>query len=263
MRYAITALTLFLLLNQIFSQSKYKETTVTNGGTIRGTVRLDGDASIMEKMTITKDSKLCGSVKYSPRLIIGRNHGVANAIVYIDGVTEGKKMSSQMFTLYQKNCEYSPHVLIVPLGAQLEIVNSDPILHNVHAYDASTDGKTMFNIAQPIRGQRTLVKQKQLNTPGLISAICDAGHPWMSASIMVAAHPYYTVTDKNGNFILDNIPPGSYTIRLWHEGVKIIAKEMENGKVKKYHYEEQYESQKELTVSAKGEVVADFVLKVR
>jgi len=234
-----------------------------NGGTIRGTVYLDDKASSIEKMICTKDTKHCGTAKASPRLKVGKNNGVADAIVYLDKVPEGKRMPAESLTLNQKSCEYIPHVVVVPLGSQLEIVNSDPILHNVHAYDTTPDRKTMFNIAQPIRGQRTTIKQTKLNTPGIITATCDAGHPWMSATVMVADHPYYAVTDKNGNFVLENIPPGSYTLHMWHEGVAVTDKEMENGKVKKYYYEEPYESQKDVTVAANGDVAVGFEVKLR
>jgi hypothetical protein len=247
------------------AQTPYTEIEIANGGTLRGSVVYQpaGGAAV-EKLMCTKDVKLCGKMKASPRLCLGKSNGVANSIVYLEGITQGKKFDrSARATLTQEHCEYSPHCVVIPLGSQLEIVNGDPILHNVHAYDEQTHTRSIFNIAQPIRGQHTVVKQTQLNKPGLISASCDAGHPWMSAYIMVAEHPYYTVTDREGRFMLENIPPGTYQVKVWHEGVASSRSEIENGKVKKYIFEEPYEMKKTVDVPSAGSVDVNFDLVLR
>ena len=250
--------------NLLLAQPSYKEVDVKDGGTIRGTVRLSGDVPKVEKMEISKDNKQCGRAKPSPRLQVGKNNGVRYAIVSIEGLLEGKKMvSNTKLTLDQRKCVYEPHVMILPLGTLLEITNSDPILHNVHAYQAGATVRSVFNIAQPIKGQRTSIKPTLLNKLGLVLTTCDAGHPWMSGYIMVADHPYYAVTDENGSFLLDHVPPGIYKLKMWHEGVAITEKEMEKDKVKKYHYEEPYEMMKEVTVPPSGNVTVDFELVLR
>jgi hypothetical protein len=190
---------------------------------------------------------------------------VQDAIVWLEGITEGKKKSggSKQLVLDQFKCRYIPHVLVLPLGASLDIVNSDPILHNVHTYDAEEKGKTLFNIAQPIKGQRTTLGHTLFKKPGLFLATCDAGHPWMSAYIMVAEHPYYALTDAQGRFVLENVPPGRYKIKMWHEGVAIAKTEMENGKPKAYRYEEPYEEEQEVTVSPLGTVSVTFSFELR
>jgi plastocyanin len=247
------------------AQTHYKEVTVTNGGTIRGSVRLEGEIPGKHQLVVSKDAKFCGVNKSLPRLRIGKAKGVQDAIVWLEGVSEGKRSTSgnKQLSLDQFKCEYKPHVLLLPYGSSLDIVNSDPILHNVHTYDGSEAGKTLFNIAQPIKGQRTTVKQTQFKKPGLYSATCDAGHPWMNAYIMVTEHPYYALTDVNGNFVLENVPPGTYTLKMWHEGVAVVKTEMENGKPKAYHYESPYEELKEVTVSANGKVDVEFPLVLR
>ena len=267
--FSVYRLFLFLLAygwlgNTMFAQSSYKEIEVNDGGTIRGFVKLTNHSSKIAPFEITKDSKYCGKKKTSPRLIIGKNNGVKNSIVCLEGITQGKKFTlSEKPTLNQHHCEYEPHITIVPFGTNLEITNSDPILHNVHAYSAQAQPRSMFNIAQPIKGQRTTVKQRQLDMPGLIAATCDAGHPWMSAYIMITEHPYVSVTDEKGEFQIENIPPGTYKLKMWHEGVSIANQEVENGKVKKYYYEEPYEESKEVTVTANVIVDLDFDLKLR
>jgi plastocyanin len=249
----------------VHAQSNYKEIAVANGGTIRGDVRLAGEIPRTLQLAVTKDENHCGASKLSPRLRVGKSRGVQNAIVWLEGISEGKRKTSgnKQFSLIQFKCEYSPHILLLPYGSSMDIVNSDPILHNVHTYDESETGRTLFNIAQPIKGQRTTVKQTQFKKPGLYSASCDAGHPWMNAYIMVTEHPYYTLTDGNGNFILENVPPGTYKLKMWHEGVAVVKTEMENGKPKAYRYEPPYEEVKEVTVSPNGKVDVAFSLALR
>ncbi len=248
--------------NVAYGQTKYKEITVTNGGTIRGTVKLNGDAGKAGRMEMTQDNKTCGKTKASPRLTVGKNLGVANTFIYIETISEGKHIERQpAYTLNQQRCEYLPHTMIVPLGERLEIVNSDPILHNVHAYLNAKPPKTIFNIAQPMKGLRS--KTKPMEKSGLVLATCDAGHPWMFAHIMVADHPYYTITDNNGNYRLEHVPPGSYTLRLWHEGVSTTNKVMGQGKVTKYDFELPYEESRQIVVQPSGEAIADFELVLR
>ena len=249
----------------VFAQSNYKEIPIANGGTIRGEVRLGCELPRKVQLLVTKDANYCGVNKASPRLRLGKSKGVQNTIVWLEGITEGKKktVGNKQLALDQFKCEYSPHVLLLPFGSSLDIVNGDPILHNVHAYDEGDAGKTLFNIAQPIKGQRTTVKQTQFKKPGLYLATCDAGHPWMNAYIMVADHPYFALTDANGSFVIDNVPPGTYKMKMWNEGVCVVKTEMENGKPKAYRYEAPYEEEKEISVPANGKVNVDFSLALR
>ena len=248
-----------------FAQSSYKEVVVQSGGTIRGSVRLACDLPKKMQLAVTKDPNYCGVNKSSPRLRVGKAKGVQDAIVWLEGIPEGKKRNDgdKQLVLDQRKCEYNPHVVLLPLGSALTIVNSDPILHNVHAYDEANDGKTLFNIAQPIKGQRTTVKQTQFKKPGLYVATCDAGHPWMNAYVMVSDHPYYAVTGVNGDFVLDNVPPGTYKLKMWHEGVAVVKTEMENGKPKAYRYESAYDEEREVTVTANGKIDVEFPLTLR
>lgn len=230
-------------------------------GAITGKVLLDCTLPD-NRMEVSQDHKTCGRSKRSPRICVGKSNGIADAIVYLEKVKGGKSFpQGQAYTLEQHNCEYTPHILIVPAGSCMEIVNNDAILHNVHTYEGAQDPKTLFNIAQPVKGLRS--KTRPLTTPGIKSVSCDAGHPWMSAYVMVADHPYYALTDKDGNFRLDGVPPGTYTLHMWHEGVGVTRSIAEHDKVKQYFYEPPYEETREVTVEAGGAAEAEFRLKLR
>jgi plastocyanin len=232
-------------------------------GVVTGTVRLTSRDRLPASIALTKDPKVCGLKKASARLALSADGGVKDAVISLEGMPAGKGYNGAAeLVLNQQTCEYSPHVLVVPLGAAITIVNHDPILHNVHAYEGSAcAGKTVFNIAQPVKGQRTSVKG--FATSGVHSATCDAGHPWMNATIIVAEHPYYAVTDAQGNFSLDNVPPGTYKIKLWHEGVAVVNTLLDGAKPKAYQYEQPYEILKEVTVPGGGTARVDFDLALR
>ncbi|MFN0158593.1 MAG: hypothetical protein ACKVRP_11055 [Bacteroidota bacterium] len=248
----------------LMAQTSYKEIEVNNGGSITGTVRVTAGTKNIAALAVHKDDKICGRQKPSPRLRIGKNNTVANAIIFIEGIKEGKTLKKDgKYLLNQVGCEYVPHVTVMPFGAMLEIVNSDPVLHNVHAYEEHELGKTVFNIAQPIKGQRTPIKHTTFKKPGLYLATCDAGHPWMSAFVMVADHPYYAVTDKYGRFSLDHVPSGTYTITMWHEGVNIAQTLDDGGKPKAYIFEQPYDLTQQITVEPGGKSILNFEFSVR
>ena len=245
----------------LYCQTVYLPKAVTDGGAIRGNVTLKGNPHEIVQMDISQDNKTCGKTKPSPRLIPG-NGGVANAVIYLEDISTGKAFPPDAtYLLDQHTCEYVPHILIIPAGRNLTIVNSDAVLHNVHSYETSGEKRTVFNIAQPIKGVKS--STKPLTTPGFLTATCDAGHPWMSAYIVVAPHPYYTLTDKNGNYLLENIPAGTYTLHLWHEGVTITKREMEHDKVKRYEFEAPYDQSRKVTITPNTTTTVNLEFSLR
>ena len=150
--------------------------------------------------------------------------------------------------------------MIVPVGTKLEITNSDPILHNVHGLEMTDQGlQTIFNIAQPVRGQRVTV-EPALMKPGIIHLACEAGHAWMNAYVFVASHRYVTITNQSGEFVMPQVPPGTYRIKMWHEGV-IRKRNIES--LQRYEYEDPYDITQEVVVQAGAESVANFDLRLR
>jgi len=253
---------LILFVTRVDASTPYKSVVVKDGGTISGVVRLSGSAPKLVQFNVPKDNDWCGRKKSLPRLVVGKDGGVKNTVVFLDGIAEGEGLKrATKVTFEQKGCDYIPHVLVIPFGSSLEIVNSDAVLHNVHAFDAHA--KTVFNIAQPIKGARFPVKPSVFKAGEIYEATCDAGHPWMSAFVVVAEHPYYTVTDADGKFELKNVPPGTYKIKMWHEGVNTTRVDMENGKPKLYTFEKPYEQTREVTIVANQHVRMDFAFTIQ
>ena len=242
----------------------YREISVQGGGSVRGCVRLAGTRPALAMLEITKDKNLCGVSASASRLTIGRENGVRDCVVYLDSINRGKRfLPGKPVVLGQRRCQFEPHVLILRAGEQLNVVNFDPVLHNVHAYDLSGTKQPLFNIAQPIRGQRTTVAAAQFRNASSVLTTCDAGHPWMNAYVIRTEHPYYAVTDADGAFSLDNIPPGSYTLVMWHEGVAIVRTDREKEIPSKYTFEDPYLETRQITIAPRGNTRADFQLSLR
>jgi len=229
-------------------------------GRIRGVVRLKGETPTATFEPVTENQNVCGERVPLSRLALGNEKGVQYAFVYLDGVPSTEKpRPRQSLLVDQKNCQYTPHSLVVPAGSKIEITNSDPILHNVQGHQLTDQGnQTLFNIAQPVRGQRTTVETSL--TPGIVFLTCEAGHPWMSGYVFVANHPYVTVTRDNGEFVIEGVPPGTYRIKMWHEGV---ALKRNLKALQLLEYEEPYESAQDVTVQANNDAVVNFDLVLR
>jgi plastocyanin len=211
------------------SLSAYESGAVSDGGSIAVVVKFKGTAPAPKKLEVSKDKEVCGkSAKTDPSLIVS-NGNLVNAVVSITDIKKGKKMEAAKVTLDQKECEYHPHVLAFPAGSTVEIVNPDGILHNVHSYSQKNQP---FNMAQP-KFKKTL--SVKVDKPEVINVKCDV-HGWMTGWLFSAENPYFGVTDNSGAVKLTDVPPGSYTIEVWHETLgktsqKVTVKAKEEAKV--------------------------------
>ncbi len=195
------------------------QSTLFAQGVVKGRVIFEGTPAPAETVEVKSDIPTCGATKVIQKVVLGEGKGVANAVVKVlgaPGVPEPKKG-----TLDQVHCEFVPHVQVLPLGATLTLTSSDSVLHNSHAF--YEDGSTAFNIAVPIPGMEVPLK---LDKPGVIKLRCDAGHTWMGAYIVVVPGAHYALTDANGNFSIEGVPPGDYEIEAWHEWLGTQKKKM-------------------------------------
>jgi hypothetical protein len=126
----------------------------------------------------------------------------------------GTAITSQA-VLDQKGCMYAPKVLGVMTNQPLLIKNSDPFLHNVHSM--AKLNKPPFNEAMSTAGSSKEVKFTKEEV--LVKIKCDV-HGWMATYVGVSSHPFFAVTDANGNFEIKNVPPGEYTVEAVHPKLK-------------------------------------------
>jgi plastocyanin len=189
----------------------YDGGAVANGGTISGTVKLQGTAPAAKPIEVTKDKEVCGQHEIkSEDLIVGTNGGIANAVVSITNISKGKPMDAASPVLDQKGCKYVPHVLLFPAGSTVKINNDDGILHNIHTYSTKN---APVNMAQP-KFKKTI--EAKFDQPEVIKVTCDA-HGWMQGWFISEDNPYYAKTDDSGNYKLTDVPPGDYEIKVWQE----------------------------------------------
>lgn len=211
------------------SMAQYKGGDVKDGGSISGTVKFKGTAPAPKKLEVSKDKEVCGKSPKVDQSLVVNNGNLANAVVTITDIKTGKKIDAKKVTLDQKGCEYQPHVLAFPVGTTVEILNPDGILHNVHSYSKVN---SPFNMAQP-KFKKTL--DVKIDKPEAIEVKCDV-HGWMHGWLVATESPYVAVTDNSGNFKLTDVPPGNYTVEVWHEKLgkntqKVTVKAKEDAKV--------------------------------
>ncbi|MDW8301404.1 MAG: carboxypeptidase regulatory-like domain-containing protein [Bacteroidia bacterium] len=236
---------------------EYTVEEVKNGGTLAGKVTFKGNPTV-EDFVVVKDADKCG-VKggrlKSDRIIVGPGGGLANTWISIVNITKGKALEKKDVLLDQKGCFYTPHIQLVAVGAKAKLRNSDPILHNVHAYTDEGKSNNLFNEAMPLKDQEIV---KEITQAGVFPMVCDAGHTWMNAYFIAVNHPYNALTDNNGNFEIKDIPPGKYKVRAWHEGYKIANKEKKDNGDYSYTFEPPYVVEKEVEIKPGAKTELNF-----
>ena len=248
------------------AQSGYQSITVSDGGTITGTVKWSGPVPKIPTLAINKDPEICDPQAQKKRdlerLLVSSNGGVANTVVFLKDITKGKAMDlpeGRQF-LNQKTCRYEPHLMLVPDNGTVQLKSSDPVLHTVHM-----SGMADYNLPFPFANQTV---SRTMNREGLVDLRCNAGHTWMNAEMLVVSHPYYSVTDEDGNFKLTDVPPGDYEIEAWHEGWKVTGQGalydvMTQVRVQRPIFSDPIEWTKKVSVPAKGTVEVKFTISDR
>lgn len=222
-----------LLMGSVVCANAYEAGKVENPGTITGEVSFSGTAPAPEELKVTKDQNVCGKTpKYDQSLVVSDGK-LVNAVVSITDIKKGKPLAVDKVVLDQHGCQYHPHVIALEAGTPVEILNPDKILHNVHTY---SEKNPPLNKAMPKFKKEATVK---FDKPEAVEVKCDV-HGWMHGWLFVTDNPYYSVTDKTGKFTLTDVPPGSYTLEVWHEK---LGKET-----------------KQVTVEPNGEVKVDFTM---
>jgi plastocyanin len=186
------------------------------GGTIEATVTYAG-APVVEKLKVNKDTEKCGTEASIEKVVVGANKGLANAVVSVPSAKGTPK--AMKATVDQHGCKFVPHVTAMTPG-ELELKNSDDILHNIHTYSTANPS---INKAQP---KFKKVMTEKFEKPEFIKLTCDV-HSWMLGWVAVMPNPFFGVTDASGNAKIENVPPGKYTVEAWHETLGKQTKEVE------------------------------------
>jgi plastocyanin len=154
--------------------------------------------------------------------ISGKVSGVSGeSVVYVDTIA-GKTFPApdKNPVVDQKGLLFQPHITVVEVGTTVEFLNSDAVAHNVFWTSVGGNKKLGHNLGTWPKGEKRSFK---FDTPGAVPLLCNV-HPEMAGYIVVVPTPYFVTTDKSGEYKIENVPDGSYTVTAWHEGAKNSSK---------------------------------------
>lgn len=220
----------FMLTAAGFTYAAYKETTVANGGTVKGKVTFKGPVpdDAVDKIVINKNIEVCGEDIYSKdgyrevTWVDVKGNALRGVFVFIDGITEGKAWPNPeggKYLIDQKLCRFQKWAQVIKPGP-ITIRNSDEgVLHNINTREmigverGSPVKKVIFNFGQPDPGD--IEKELKPRRSPFIALNCEA-HNFMFAFMMAPEHPYHEVVGEDGSFTIKDVPPGTYTVKAWH-----------------------------------------------
>ncbi len=191
--------------------------------TVAGVVRFDGELPPARPLDMNADPA-CAAKHVAPvfpeSAVVDDAAGLANVLVHVtNGLPEGPYPRAEPPIIDQQGCRYTPRVTGIMVGQELEVLNSDDLLHNVHSL---SEVNRPFNRAMPAAIKRAAFTFTQPEPAFRIK--CDV-HPWMSTFVAVFDHPYFAVSGSDGSFEITGLPAGTYEVEAWHErfGVQTAA----------------------------------------
>ena len=225
-----------LLVFLVLLGACHREEAFVGTGSVAGRVSFSGTAPVRVKLDLSANPT-CERQHlrpvFSEDAIVNKNGSLRNTLVWVkSGLPDKKWIVPGAAQLSQDGCVYQPHVLAVMAGQTIEVSNTDPLNHNVHAVALTN---AAFNVAQPPRAEKLL---ERFEHQELMIPITCGVHGWMRAYVSVIAHPFFAVTGEDGAFELKGVPAGTYVLEAVHE---------------KYGHLE-----RQITVTAQGQAQVDF-----
>ncbi|HKT35506.1 MAG TPA: carboxypeptidase-like regulatory domain-containing protein [Nitrospira sp.] len=244
----------------------YEEMPITDGGTVTGQVTITAGKPIPKGFNLITfpDPVYCGRISTGTgwRILkefeVAADGGLKNTVVWLADARKGKSFKFDVPTIEARDCRFLPFVTVVRDRADVVIMNMDPVMHDIQAYETSQLGpRVLFNTPLPMNPHHKRfvtaeshehlagqpVTEQIHMTKGRKFFVMQCGfHAYMESWGLAVDNPYYQLTDGSGNFSLTEVPPGEYTLMAWHPGVGTVL-------------------EKKITVSAKGSAKTDFVFE--
>ncbi len=219
----------------------YEAIEVEHGGSIEGTITLEGSVPEPKGFNLITfpDPAYCGRISngHGWRLlhdfVVGHQGGFKDAIVLLEGVEAGKPFEVSVPLIEARDCMFQPFMTVVRNGHAVEVINMDPVMHDIQGYETSLEAgaRVLFNTPlvmnhQHRRGDlhalhnhapgKSLVGPIYLNKGRRTFYMQCGFHAYMESWAMAVNNPYYALTDAEGKFKIDQIPPGTYQLVVWH-----------------------------------------------
>jgi hypothetical protein len=196
--------------------SSYQARKLGGVGTLAGTVTLDGSAATQEMVPVTKDQRVCG-LSAPGAFETNAKRQLSDAIVWIADLSTGKTMPiDKRVTVSSEDCQIDPRVQATISTSTVNVFNDDKLLHTLVFLRAGTNDTLLklpfFNVGQVVP------TEKLAKMSGIIEVRC-LQHGWTHGYIAVFDHPYFAVTEQDGSYNIDSLPPGKYRMMVWHEGM--------------------------------------------
>jgi plastocyanin len=221
--------------------SAYEVVEVWHGGTITGRVTLDGPVPAPKGFNLVTfpDPQYCGRIsngngwRLLRDFIVDPTGGFKDVVVMLEGVEAGKPFDLSVPRVEARDCRFQPFVTVVRDGHAVEVVNMDPVMHDVQAYETSPrlGARVLFNSPLPMnshhqRGDlhathrhlpgQSMLERIHLSKDRRIFVMQCGFHAFMESWALAVTSPYYAVTDQSGSFTIDSVPPGTYRLVAWH-----------------------------------------------
>ncbi|MFM8551518.1 MAG: carboxypeptidase-like regulatory domain-containing protein [Nitrospiraceae bacterium] len=228
----------------------YEEITVTDGGTLTGRVTLTGAVPKPKgyNLTTLPDPLYCGRISDGQgwRILqpfqVGPAGEFRDVVVYLDGIDKGKPFDDKRLPQIEaKDCLFVPFTTVVRDDQTVQVVNMDPVMHDIQAYETSHLGaRVLFNVPLPMnpqhprnfkdRSEAALYHKHMAGPPmkqlvnlskGRRIFVMQCGfHAYMESWGVAVTNPYFAKTDAQGRFTLTDVPPGAYKLVVWHPYIR-------------------------------------------
>ena len=228
MKKFLSIITLIISISSLVSTSgwAYQEMEVTNGGSIQGKVTLVGKMPYprIYHLVLFPNIDMCAEIDTDDEMNrvledfkVSPDGGLKDVVVTLEHVDAGKPFNKEPINITAENCKFLPDVNVIRQGESFKIDNIDAVMHNSQVYQKER-GKILLNIPIPAEevtdGKITFKKKYKI-----MQMICGM-HEFMQTWGYRVQNPYYAQTKIDGNFKIDNIPPGEYKVTAWHYLIK-------------------------------------------